>query len=79
MHWEKLGQCRGRDVMGHSVGGALDAVAHVWDAEHQVLLGTGWHALTGEVMEVQWWSLSDFSYLKSADGDHPASAISTKS
>lgn len=74
---EKLGQRRGRGCGGTQCGGALDAAAHVWDTGHQVLLGTGWHALTGAVMEMQWWSLTELSYLnpdaagESADGVHP--------
>lgn len=78
---EKPGQRRGRDVVGHSV----EVPRMLRDRYgHQVLLGTGWHALTGAAMEMQWWSPSDLSYLNpdaaggTADGDHPASAISTK-
>lgn len=65
-------------------GHGADAAAHVRGTEHQALLGTGWHDLTGAVMEMQWWSPSDVSCLSpgaaggSADGDHPASGISTK-
>lgn len=81
---EELGQRGGRGCGGIQRGGAWDAAAHAWDTRHHVPLGTGWHALMGAVMEMQWWSLTDLSYLNpdaaggSADGDHPASAISSE-